>query len=41
MQYAWAPNDPSSGYAGLTIDSVYGDVSYYKEVPEYMKDVNF
>ena len=40
MEYAWAPNDPDSAYHDLTITSIYGDVSYYKEVPEYMKNVN-
>lgn len=40
MQYAWAPNDKSSGYSALRIDSVYGNVSFYKEVPEYMKETD-
>ena len=40
MQYAWAPNDPTSEYHNMTIDTVYGDTSYYKEVPERIKAGN-
>lgn len=38
ITYAWAPNDPSSGYSALTIDSVYGDTSYYKAIPDELKN---
>ena len=37
IQYAWAPNAPDSDYAELRINSVYGDTSYYKAVPDSMK----
>ncbi len=39
MTYAWAPNDPSGDYGDLTIQSVYGDIRYNKEVPDYMKNI--
>lgn len=37
IEYAWKPNDSSSDYSDLTITSVFGDVSYYKEIPERLK----
>ena len=40
IQYAFAPNDPSSSYHSLTITTVYGDTSFYKPIPEELLDKN-
>lgn len=37
IEYAWAPNDPDSAYHSLMISSIYGDTSYYREVPDELK----
>lgn len=33
INFAWPINDPNSNYHNLIITSIYGDQSYYKEVP--------
>lgn len=38
MAYAYPPNDPTSDYANLKITTIFGNTSYYKSVPQNMKD---
>lgn len=40
IEFAYPANDPDSSYHTLTITSVYGDTSYYKEIPENMKNAD-
>ena len=40
IEFAYPANDPDSSYHSLTITSVYGDTSYYKEIPENMKNAD-
>lgn len=37
MKFAWAPNDPLSGYSDLKVTSIYGTTKYNKEIPDELK----